>query len=144
MREPKLVKSNRFMHKHQETDGSGTTQQLMWCSKFFLTAYAWPHFRQTYGLSPVWVLSCICKVCFCIKPLPHVWQTNGLSPVWILWCIIKWEFLINLLPHIWQRYGLSPVWVLLCFTKSDFMKKTLAAYGANMWTLTCVHGHMHF
>jgi hypothetical protein len=61
---------------------------LRWLALWLLRWLDWekvfPHVRQEYGLSPVWILVCICKLPFALKALPQMLHWNGFSPVWVL------------------------------------------------------------
>jgi len=46
--------------------------------------------QATDGFSPVWILSCLCKLAFWLKALPHSAQSNGFSPVSVCTISLSW------------------------------------------------------
>ena len=76
-----------------------------------------PHISHMYGLSPVWIRTCIFKLPLCENCAPQVSHLYGLSPVWIRIWTFNWLLCENCAPHVSHLYGLSPVWIRIWFFK---------------------------
>ena len=72
------------------------------------------------------ILSYFFKGPLCQNVFSHLEQANGFSPVWILTCICKLQFSVNDLSQLEQANGFSPVWLLSCFFNLPFYEKDLS------------------
>jgi len=78
---------------------------------------------QLYGFSPVWVLTCLIREAFTLKPCWQWSQTKGFSPVWVLRCLTRLDFSVNPRWQWSQIKGRSPVCVLTWLIREVFTLK---------------------
>lgn len=81
------------------------------CANFLLH----PSNGQTYGRSPVWILTWVLRLKSRLNLFPHPSKVHwkGFSPVCTSWCLLSFELSTKAFPHSAQTWTRGP-WVCRC------------------------------
>lgn len=83
-------------------------------SKFPIQENRDPHASHRCGLMPVCRLLCVSRLSRYANAFGQYKQVYGFSPVWLLSCIFSWPFQWKLFPQNLHSNFFSESWILMC------------------------------